>query len=37
VTRIEARRDHSLTGDRPYGNADEKNAVSLAANVVYKF
>ncbi len=37
VTRLEARWDHSLTGDRPYGNANEKNAVSLAANVVYKF
>jgi hypothetical protein len=37
VTRAEVRWDHSLTGDRPYGNADEKNAVSLAANVIYKF
>jgi hypothetical protein len=37
VTRLELRWDHSLTGDHPYANADEKNAVSLAANVVYKF
>jgi hypothetical protein len=37
LTRAELRWDHSLTGDRPYGNADEKNAVSLAANIIYKF
>ena len=37
VTRAEVRWDHSLTGDHPYGSADEKNAVSLAANIVYKF
>jgi hypothetical protein len=37
LTRAEFRWDHSLTGDRPFGNADEKNALSLAANIVYKF
>jgi hypothetical protein len=37
LTRAEFRWDHSLTGDRPYGNADSKNALSLAANIVYKF
>lgn len=37
ITRAELRWDHSLNGDRPYGNGDEKNAVTLAANIVYKF
>lgn len=36
VTRAEVRWDHSLSNDRPYGN-NEKNAVTLAANIVYKF
>jgi hypothetical protein len=37
VTRAELRWDHSLSGNRIYGNADEKNAYTLAANLVYKF
>jgi hypothetical protein len=37
VTRAELRWDHSLSSDRPYGNFNEKNAVTLAANIVYKF
>jgi len=37
VTRAELRWDHSLNGDRPYGNGDEKNAVTMTANLVYKF
>lgn len=37
LTRAEVRWDHSLNGDRPFGNDDEKNAVTLTANVVYKF
>jgi hypothetical protein len=37
ITRAELRWDHSMSGDRPYGNQDEKNAVTLAANIVYKF
>jgi hypothetical protein len=37
VTRAEFRWDHSLSGDRPYGNGNEKNAATLAANIVYQF
>ncbi len=37
LTRAELRWDHSLNGDKPYGNADEKNALTLTANLVYKF
>jgi hypothetical protein len=37
LTRAELRWDHSLNGDRPFGNGDEKNAVTLTANIVYKF
>jgi hypothetical protein len=37
VTRAEVRWDRSLTGDQPYGNGDEKDAVTLTANIVYKF
>jgi hypothetical protein len=39
LTRAELRWDHSVGGDRPYGNSPngEKNAVTLAANIVYKF
>ena len=37
ITRAEFRWDHSLSGDRPYGNGNEKNAATLAANIVYKF
>ncbi|MHC1768029.1 MAG: outer membrane beta-barrel protein [Verrucomicrobiia bacterium] len=37
VTRAEVRWDHSLTGDQPYGNNNDKDAVTLAANIVYKF
>jgi len=36
ISRAELRWDHSLTGDRPYGISD-RNAFTLAANVVYKF
>ena len=37
ITRAEVRWDHSLNSDRPYGNDNEKNAVTLTANIVYKF
>jgi hypothetical protein len=39
LTRLEVRWDTSLTNDRPYGapTADEKNALTIAANVIYKF
>jgi hypothetical protein len=37
ITRAEFRWDHSLNGYRPYGNGDEKNAYTLAANIIYKF
>lgn len=37
ITRAEFRWDRSLNGDRPYGNANEKNAYTLAANIIYKF
>jgi hypothetical protein len=40
VTRLEARWDHSLNGNKPYGALPgdaEKNALSLAANIIYKF
>jgi hypothetical protein len=36
LTRLEARWDHALSGDKPFGTADE-NAVTVTANVVYKF
>ncbi len=35
ISRAELRWDHSLK-DKPYGYSD-KNAVTLAANVIYKF
>ena len=46
ISRVEARWDHSLTGDRPYrGSFDsdgghtggQKNEFTLAANIIYKF
>jgi len=42
VTRGEFRWDHSLSGDRPYGGTvagspSEKNAVSVALNIIYQF
>jgi len=37
ITRGEVRWDHSLNSDHPFGNGDEKNAVTLTANIVYKF
>jgi hypothetical protein len=36
ITRAEFRWDHALTDDAPYGRNDE-NALTLAANVVFKF
>jgi hypothetical protein len=36
ISRAEFRWDHSLTGDQPYGITD-RNALTLAANVIYKF
>jgi putative OmpL-like beta-barrel porin-2 len=36
ISRAEFRWDHSFTSDRPYGITD-KNALTLAANVIYKF
>ncbi len=42
ISRLEARWDHSLTGDRPFGGpaggpSDDKNVVTVAANIIYKF
>src|SRR5438034_3012978 len=42
VSRLEARWDHSLTGDRPFGGTaaapgGQKNVVTLAMNLIYKF
>jgi len=38
VTRGEVRWDHAFNGEHPYGGADlDKDAVTLAANFVYKF
>ena len=37
ITRAELRWDHSLTGQGMFGDGTEKNAVSLALNVIYKF
>ncbi|MBI3849181.1 MAG: outer membrane beta-barrel protein [Verrucomicrobia bacterium] len=42
VSRLEARWDHSLTGDKPYGGTlaapgGYKDAVTLVANIIYKF
>jgi hypothetical protein len=43
LSRLEARWDHSLTGDRPYGGrgatpvGNQKNTVTVVANIIYKF
>ena len=39
ISRAEFRWDHSMTGDKLYGRGlgDRKNALTLAANVIYKF
>jgi len=39
ITRAEFRWDHSMAGDKPFGDATHayRNAASLAANVIYKF
>ncbi len=37
ITRAELRWDHSLTGERMFGDGNQRNAVSLALNVIYKF
>ena len=39
ISRAEFRWDHSMSGDRPYGDAThiQRNAVSLALNLIYKF
>ena len=41
VSRLEVRWDHSLNGDRPYGGSatppSQKNEVTVAANIIYKF
>ena len=42
VSRLEARWDHSLNGDRPFGGTaaapgGQKNVVTLALNLIYKF
>ncbi|MBI4663631.1 MAG: outer membrane beta-barrel protein [Verrucomicrobia bacterium] len=42
VSRLECRWDHSLTGDRPFGGTaaapgGDKNVVTVAANIIYKF
>lgn len=42
ISRVEVRWDHSLTDDKPYGGTaaapgGEKNVVTLALNVIYKF
>ena len=36
ITRAEFRWDHRLSDDKPYGRSDE-NALTLAANVIFKF
>ena len=36
LSRAELRWDHGLSGARPFGVSD-KNAITLAANIVYKF
>jgi hypothetical protein len=36
ITRAEFRWDHCLSDDKPYGRSDE-NALTLAANVIFKF
>ena len=36
LSRAELRYDHALNGAKPFGTAD-KNAITLAANIVYKF
>jgi hypothetical protein len=36
ITRAEFRWDHAMSADRPYGRSD-RNAVTLAANVIFKF
>jgi hypothetical protein len=36
ITRAEFRWDHCLSDDKPYGQSDE-NALTLAANVIFKF
>jgi hypothetical protein len=43
ISRAELRWDHSMSGDKPYGGtptapaANQKNAVTLALNLIYKF
>jgi hypothetical protein len=41
LTRAELRWDHSLAGDKPFGGSatadGDKNALSIAANIIYKF
>ncbi len=39
ISRAEFRWDHSMSGDKPYGDAThiQRNAVSLALNLIYKF
>jgi hypothetical protein len=37
LSRVELRWDRSLRGDRPYNDGRDRNAVTLAANLVYSF
>lgn len=37
VTRGEVRWDHSLTGQRMFGDGNQRNAISLTLDVVYRF
>jgi hypothetical protein len=37
ITRLEGRWDHSFQNDRPFGGGDDRDAVTLAANFIYKF
>jgi hypothetical protein len=40
ISRAELRWDHSMSGDKPYGGSttpNQKNAVTLALNLIYKF
>jgi hypothetical protein len=37
ISRLEARWDHSLSGDQVYNDDSDKNAFTIALNLIYKF